>query len=118
MSIVSKMLFRYISVNFARGAVPKKFSVSAWGVKAEYVSYCCFVSRFIHCFNHCSRFFVTLTDNTYFNLRVTKKTRYIDSDSSFSSDDTTLNSVYELARWTLDGGVLDTYTDSNTRERR
>ena len=29
-----------------------------------------------------------------------------------------LNAVHELARWTLDGGVVDTYTDSNTRERR
>ena len=29
-----------------------------------------------------------------------------------------LNQVHELARWTLDGGVVDTYTDSNTRERR
>ena len=29
-----------------------------------------------------------------------------------------LNAVHELARWTLDAGVVETYTDSNTRERR
>eukprot|EP00040_Diaphanoeca_grandis_P032975 m.200886 g.200886 ORF g.200886 m.200886 type:complete len:930 (-) comp32780_c0_seq3:56-2845(-) len=72
------MLFRYLSVRFVQGEVPTTFSVSAWGVKYE----------------------------------------YIDTDSSFISDNATLNAVHELARWTLDGGVVDTYTDSNTRERR
>ena len=42
----------------------------------------------------------------------------MDGDSSFASDNATLDAVYELARWTLDGGVVDTYTDSNSRERR
>ena len=46
------------------------------------------------------------------------KYEYQDSDSAFVSDNITLNAVYELSRWTLDGGVIDTYTDSNTRERR
>ena len=46
------------------------------------------------------------------------KYEYRDLDSAFVSDNITLNAVYELSRWTLDGGVIDTYTDSNTRERR
>ena len=46
------------------------------------------------------------------------KYEYVDGDSSFASDNATLDAVYELARWTLDGGVVDTYTDSNSRERR
>ena len=47
------------------------------------------------------------------------KYEYVADDSSFaSSDDAGLGRVWELARWTLDGGVVDTYTDSNTRERR
>ena len=37
------------------------------------------------------------------------KYEYDPSDSSFVSSDAMLNSVHELARWTLDGGVLDTY---------
>eukprot|EP00039_Didymoeca_costata_P011354 m.159020 g.159020 ORF g.159020 m.159020 type:complete len:742 (+) comp15145_c0_seq4:511-2736(+) len=43
---------------------------------------------------------------------------YVEKDSQFISSNKMLNAVHELARWTLDGGVLDTYTDSNTRERR
>ena len=43
---------------------------------------------------------------------------YISSDSSFRSDNSTLNAVWELARYTLEATSLDTYTDSNTRERR
>ena len=46
------------------------------------------------------------------------KYEYEATDSAFVSDNDTLNTVHELARWTLDGGVVDTYTDSNTRERR
>ena len=40
------------------------------------------------------------------------------SDSHFSSSNATLNAVFELSRYTLEAGSLDTYTDSNTRERR
>ena len=36
----------------------------------------------------------------------------------FVSSDTMLNQVHELARWTLEAGVVDTLTDSNARERR
>jgi hypothetical protein len=43
---------------------------------------------------------------------------YVDSDSWFDSDNPTLNHVWELCRYTLEAGVLDTYADSNTRERR
>ena len=46
------------------------------------------------------------------------KYEYVASDSSFASSNATLNAVHELARWTLEGGVVDTYTDSNSRERR
>ena len=38
--------------------------------------------------------------------------------SAFSSTNATLDAVWELSRWTLRAGLLDTYTDSNTRERR
>merc|ERR1719174_805854 len=72
------MIFRYLAIEFSDGHVPANFSVSAWGVKYEYV----------------------------------------DGESQFASDNATLNAVHELARWTLDGGILDTYTDSNSRERR
>ena len=30
----------------------------------------------------------------------------------------TLNAVWELNRYTVQAAILDTYTDSNTRERR
>ena len=43
---------------------------------------------------------------------------WYDSDSHFSSSNATLNAVFELSRYTLDAASLDTYTDSNTRERR
>ncbi|KAH8076945.1 hypothetical protein JL720_10243 [Aureococcus anophagefferens] len=43
---------------------------------------------------------------------------YDAAESSFDSSDATLDGVYELARWTVEAGVLDTFTDSNTRERR
>lgn len=43
---------------------------------------------------------------------------YVDEDSSFNSSNETLNRVWELCRYTLQAAVLDTYTDSNTRERR
>merc|ERR1711972_293694 len=39
-------------------------------------------------------------------------------DTHFASSNATLNGVWELMRYTLEGGSLDTYTDSNTRERR
>jgi len=41
-----------------------------------------------------------------------------EADSYFSSSSVTLNEVWELSRYTLQAAVLDTYTDSNTRERR
>ena len=43
---------------------------------------------------------------------------YDPSDSQFSSSNATLNAVFELCRYTLEAASLDTYTDSNTRERR
>ena len=43
---------------------------------------------------------------------------YYEGDSHFTSSDAVLNAVYELSRYTLEGASLDTYTDSNTRERR
>lgn len=43
---------------------------------------------------------------------------YIATDSSFVSSNEVLNKVHELARWTLEAGVVDTLTDSNARERR
>ena len=42
---------------------------------------------------------------------------WVDTDSSFTSSNATLNAVYELCRYTLLSAALDTYTDSNTRER-
>ena len=41
-----------------------------------------------------------------------------EDDTSFESDNATLNHVWRLCANTLRYGVLDTYTDSNTRERR
>ena len=43
---------------------------------------------------------------------------YVPADSKFISSDKMLNQVHELARWTLEAGVVDTLTDSNARERR
>jgi hypothetical protein len=43
---------------------------------------------------------------------------WTDSDSAFTSSNETLNHVWRLCRNTLRYGVVDTYTDSNTRERR
>jgi hypothetical protein len=40
------------------------------------------------------------------------------SESHFDSDNATLNRVWELCRNTLDAGVIGTFTDSNTRERK
>ena len=39
-------------------------------------------------------------------------------DTHFTSSSETLNAVWELSRYTLEAASLDTYTDSNTRERR
>ena len=48
------------------------------------------------------------------------KTHYqwYEEDSQFSSSNATLDAVFELCRYTVDAASLDTYTDSNTRERR
>jgi hypothetical protein len=43
---------------------------------------------------------------------------YDQSDSHFNSSSSMLNAVFELCRYTLEAASLDTYTDSNTRERR
>jgi len=40
-----------------------------------------------------------------------------DGDSAFVSSNATLDAVYELCRYTVFSAALDTYTDSNTRER-
>lgn len=42
---------------------------------------------------------------------------WVESDSSFVSDNATLDAVYDLCRYTVHAAALDTYTDSNTRER-
>jgi len=42
---------------------------------------------------------------------------WYEEDSSFSSSNDTLNAVYNLCRYTVHSAALDTYTDSNTRER-
>jgi hypothetical protein len=42
---------------------------------------------------------------------------WVDSDSAFTSSNATLNAVYDLCRYTVLSASLDTYTDSNTRER-
>lgn len=44
--------------------------------------------------------------------------KWDESDSQFASSNATLNAVWELCRYTLNAASLDTYTDSNTRERR
>lgn len=41
-----------------------------------------------------------------------------ETDSSFTSSNATLTHVWNLCRNTVRDGVVDTYTDSNTRERR
>jgi len=43
---------------------------------------------------------------------------YDSTDSHFESSNATLDAVYEISRYTLEAASLDTYTDSNTRERR
>jgi len=43
---------------------------------------------------------------------------WYDDDTHFDSSNKTLNAVWELSRYTLEAASLDTYTDSNTRERR
>ena len=42
---------------------------------------------------------------------------FVDSDSSFESSNATLDAVYDLCRYTVHAASLDSYTDSNTRER-
>lgn len=39
---------------------------------------------------------------------------WVDSESSFTSSNATLNAVYDLCRYTLYSAAIDTYTDSNT----
>ena len=39
-------------------------------------------------------------------------------DTAFNSSNVMLNLVWELNRYTAQAGVLDTFTDNNTRERR
>jgi len=41
-----------------------------------------------------------------------------ETDTHFNSSNATLNAVWELSRYTLQAGSLDTYSDSNTRERQ
>ena len=43
---------------------------------------------------------------------------YDPTDSHFSSSNSTIDAVWELCRYTLQAGVLDIFTDSNTRECR
>ena len=42
---------------------------------------------------------------------------WYEEDSMFSSSNATLDAVYDLCRYTVFSAALDTYTDSNTRER-
>jgi hypothetical protein len=46
------------------------------------------------------------------------RARWVAAETAFNSSDAMLNDVWELCRYTLEAGVLETYTDSNTRERR
>jgi alpha-L-rhamnosidase len=41
-----------------------------------------------------------------------------DSKSFFYSSNSSLNKIWAQSRYTIEAGLLDTYTDSNTRERR
>jgi hypothetical protein len=41
-----------------------------------------------------------------------------ETDSYFTSSNDILNEVWELNRYTVQAGLLDTFTDSNTRERK
>ena len=43
---------------------------------------------------------------------------WVDADSAFASSNATLDAVWRLARYTVHAASLDTYSDSNTRERR
>jgi len=43
---------------------------------------------------------------------------WVDSDTHFESSNKMMNSVWELSAYTLKAAVMDTYADSNTRERR
>ena len=53
-----------------------------------------------------------------FQLRVrTVRYPWVDTDSAFTSSSPVLNAVYDLCRYTTKATSLDTYTDSNTRER-
>ena len=40
-----------------------------------------------------------------------------EADSAFASSNATLDAVYDLCRYTVHSAAIDTYTDSNTRER-
>ena len=41
-----------------------------------------------------------------------------EADSSFSCSNATLMKVWELNKYTVMAGLLETFTDSNTRERK
>ena len=71
-----------------------------------------------HKYMECRWAFLEFSVETQFTLSAWRVNYpWIESDSSFVSDNDVLNSVYELCRYTLYSASLDTYTDSNTRER-
>ena len=109
----SYMLFRYAALMWtAPHPPPSNWTLSAWGVKYEYVEASAFSSA--------SRTTRSDANNARTRRNQTIHTRRppLSPHKLFKSSDPMLNQVYELARYTLDGGIVDTYTDSNTRERR
>jgi hypothetical protein len=66
----------------------------------------------------CRFVFIEFSAATTFTLSAWRANYpWVESDSSFVSDNDVLNAVYELCRYTVYSASLDTYTDSNTRER-
>ena len=55
----------------------------------------------------------------HFNLSAWQTTyEWDEQDSFFTCSNATLQSVWDLNQYTVQAGLLDTFTDSNTRERR
>ena len=71
-----------------------------------------------HKYMECRFVFIEFSAATTFSLSAWRANYpWVESDSSFVSDNDVLNAVYELCRYTVYSASLDTYTDSNTRER-
>ena len=71
-----------------------------------------------HKYMECRWVFIEFSVDTQFTLSAWRVNYpWVESDSNFQSDNEILNAVYNLCRYTLYSASLDTYTDSNTRER-